>query len=283
VIGAVPDGQGNILLAGSTLEGVPGNYSIEDPGFPNTVPNTVIANKISLVQPPLVRLDSATDLASQLAAPIAPGEVIALNGSGFGNESQISLNGAGLPTVSLSPTQIVAVMPASMQTSGTLQFAVTSGGNTSNLVQMPATSTSPAIFAILNVDGSLNSSTNPAAPGSAITLLVNGVGPVSVTNDYAITPQTVAVFVDGFSRRRNCSHPAAGSGLPRQSICHRRLYPDPVPARLPESELGELHLSTARPSKYLRWSDGKPEFHYLHSLDPEPGPDLSRPRQAAPV
>jgi uncharacterized protein (TIGR03437 family) len=198
VIGAVPDGQGNILLAGSTLEGVPGNYSIEDPGFPNTVPNTVIANKISLVQPPLVRLDSATDLASQLAAPIAPGEVIALNGSGFGNESQISLNGAGLPTVSLSPTQIVAVMPASMQTSGTLQFAVTSGGNTSNLVQMPATSTSPAIFAILNVDGSLNSSTNPAAPGSAITLLVNGVGPVSVTNDYAITPQTVAVFVDGF-------------------------------------------------------------------------------------
>jgi uncharacterized protein (TIGR03437 family) len=197
-IGAVPDGQGNILLAGSTLEAVPGSYSINDPGFANTVPNTVIANRISLVQPPPVRLDSATNLASQLAAPIAPGEAIALNGSGFGSGSQVSLNGSPLPTVSVSPTQLVAVIPTSARTGGTLQFTVTSGGSTSNLLQMPATSTSPAIFAILNADGSLNSASNPAAQGSAISLLVNGAGPVSIANGYAVTPQTAAVFVDGF-------------------------------------------------------------------------------------
>src|SRR5208282_4901109 len=42
-----------------------------------------------------------------------------------------------------------------------------------------------------------NSQSNPAAIGSAITILATGVGPFSQEGPYAVTDQPVAVFVDG--------------------------------------------------------------------------------------
>jgi uncharacterized protein (TIGR03437 family) len=51
---------------------------------------------------------------------------------------------------------------------------------------------------IFNSDGTLNSPNNPAATGSAIAILVNGVGPTTTENGYAVTSLPVAVFLDGF-------------------------------------------------------------------------------------
>jgi uncharacterized protein (TIGR03437 family) len=70
----------------------------------------------------------------------------------------------------------------------------------------PAAPAAPAIYSvdgsgfgqgyILNSDGTLNSPSNPAAPGSAITIFVAAPGQYTLSNGYAVTALTPAVFLD---------------------------------------------------------------------------------------
>jgi uncharacterized protein (TIGR03437 family) len=189
VAGAVLDGNGNILLAGST-------------------PATVFANKIALPPAPAMRLDSVINPASRIAGSLSPGETIAALGVGFGSNAQLTLNGEPATVVSTSATTIVAVVPSNIDTTGALQVKVTSGGTVSNAVWMPAAVASPGIYSvdgsgtgqgyILNSDGTVNSPSNPVAMGSPITILATGVGQIQSVGPYAVTNLPVSVFVDGF-------------------------------------------------------------------------------------
>ena len=95
--------------------------------------------------------------------------------------------GAGLPTT-----------PGAYQT--TFQQSVTSNG----FFGVIGPTSSPAIYSldasgagqgyILYSDGTLNSPSNPAATGSAITIFAAG----ALSNGYAVTAQTPAVFIEGF-------------------------------------------------------------------------------------
>jgi uncharacterized protein (TIGR03437 family) len=86
-------------------------------------------------------------------------------------------------------------------------FQVQSGGAASNDVTVPVAVNSPGLFSadgsgvgqgyILNQDGTLNSPSNPAAPGQHITLYATGVGPVTFTDGYAVTATIPVVFIDG--------------------------------------------------------------------------------------
>ena len=176
---AVPDGSGNILVAGSTL--TPGNtFYGGDPGLSFTVGSLVVANKIAIAPAPAVRLDSVVNYASRLGEAIAPGEAIEAIGLGFGNDAQLLIDGTPAPVVSETATSLVAVMPDSAKTSGVFQVQISTGGMLSNTVLVPAAPASPGIYSadgsgygqgyILNSDGTLNSPANPAAPGSAITI-----------------------------------------------------------------------------------------------------------------
>lgn len=187
---ALPDGNGNILLAGSTLsQGV------------------VVANKIALPAAPAVRLDAVQNYASHLAVPLAPGEPIIAKGSGFGSGAQIVVDGSPLTNISATAASIVAVMPDSSITSGVHTLQVSSNGTVSNSVYAPAGAAAPAIYSvdgsgfgqgyILNSDGALNSPSNPAAPGSAITIFVAAPGQYTLSNGYAVTALTPAVLLDG--------------------------------------------------------------------------------------
>jgi hypothetical protein len=102
---AVPDGNGNILLAGSTLRegslGVAG-----DPGVNFTVGALVVANKIVLPPAPAARLDSAVNFASRMAATLSPGDAIAAIGAGFGADAQLLLDGVPLGGVSRTATSM---------------------------------------------------------------------------------------------------------------------------------------------------------------------------------
>jgi uncharacterized protein (TIGR03437 family) len=198
VRGAIPDGRGNILLAGSTLD--------SSNGF--TTAATVIANKIALPPAPAIRLDSVVNFASQIGLGLSPGEAITVNGAGFGSDAQVLLDGAPLQIISASQNRIVAVIPTDAPTSGARQVTVSSGGGSSNAMFMPAAPVSPGIYSIdgsgfgqgyiLNADGTLNSPSNPAATGSAITIFANGVGQITTVNGFAVTALPVAIFVDGF-------------------------------------------------------------------------------------
>jgi hypothetical protein len=191
VQGAVPDSHGNILLAGSTS----GSAGV------------VVANKIALPAAPAVRLDEMQNYASRLGGPLAPGEPIVATGAGFGSGAQIVVDGSPLRTLSSTATSIVAIMPDSSITSGIHTVQVSSSGTVSNSVYAPAAPAAPAIYSvdgsgfgqgyILNSDGTLNSSSNPAAPGSAITIFVAAPGQYTLSNGYAVTALAPAVFLDG--------------------------------------------------------------------------------------
>ena len=207
VQGAVPDGNGNVLVAGTTETPFDG-YELGDTGFPFAVPSTVILNKIALPPAPAVRLDSLVNYASRLGVPLSPGEAIEAIGSGFGSDAKLLLNGNPLPVVFANANRIVAVLPNDLQTSGGVQLTASNNGVISNPVNMPAAAASPGIYSadnsgfgqgyILNADGTRNSQSNPAVPGTPITIFATGVGQVSNVGPYVVTDQTVAVFIDEF-------------------------------------------------------------------------------------
>ena len=187
--GVVPDGNGNILLAGSTA-------------------TTVYANKIALPPAPATRLDAVINPASLIGGSLSPGETIVALGAGFGPNAQLTINGEPATVLSQSATRIAASVPTDISTTGALQVKVASGGAVSNAVWMPAAVASPGIYSvdgsgagqgyILNGDGTVNSPANPVAMGSEITILATGVGPMHFVGPYAVTNLPVSVFVDGF-------------------------------------------------------------------------------------
>lgn len=163
-------------------------------------------NSLALTPPPPLRIDSVVNAASLLNGQISPGETIFVQGAGFGGDSQLLVNGMPVPVLSIGPAQIAATFPAGF--SGTAAvFEVRSGNAASNQLLVSVATTTPGIFAangagygqgyILNNDGTLNTPSNPAAPGDRITIYAAGVGPVSFTDGYAVTQYPVNVFIDG--------------------------------------------------------------------------------------
>ncbi len=234
---AVPDGSGNILLAGSTLA-AGGTFIAGDSGAGYMMGNLVVVNKISLPAAPAVRLDTVQNYASHFATGLAPGEPVTALGAGFGSGARIVLDGTPLPTISATATSVVAVVPDSASTSGAHTVQVSSGGALSNSIYTPAVAAAPAIYSvdgsgtgqgyILNSDGSLNSPTNPAAAGSKITIFAAGQGQYSTTNGYAITSETPAVFLDGFYCNGIGATVGPVNGLPGNVYQLSVYVPDPA-------------------------------------------------------
>ncbi|HEV2446009.1 MAG TPA: hypothetical protein VGS58_08810, partial [Candidatus Sulfopaludibacter sp.] len=234
---AVFDGQGNILIAGSTLN-AGGLFIGGDPGQSYNIGDLVVANKIALPRAPDARLDSVRNFASRLAAPIAPGEAIVALGAGFGADAQIFVDGVALPTVSAGANSVAAVLPDDAKTSGAFALQVGTGGTRSNVVLVPAAPASPGIYSvdgsgfgpgyILNSDGVMNSAANPAAPGSAITIFATGAGQYSLSGPYAVTAQTPSVFVDGFYANGIASVIGPVAGLPGNVYQIGVYVPDPA-------------------------------------------------------
>jgi uncharacterized protein (TIGR03437 family) len=145
--------------------------------------------------------------ASLLDGPVSAGETVVIRGAGFGSDAQVSMGGITVPLLSVTPTAITATVPAAVP-SVAADLVVRSGGTASNHLLIPVAVTSPGLFAanglgygqgyILNKDGTLNSTSNPAAPGDRITVYATGVGPVSFTNGYAVTQYPVELYIDTF-------------------------------------------------------------------------------------
>ncbi len=189
VTGLAIGSNGSIALGGATGTG------------------NIWVNGVQPAAPPALRIDAVENAASQLDDPISGGETIVVRGAGFGGDAQLSIGGVAEPTISIAPEAITATVPANLPT-GPAVVQVQSGGAASNSVLLAAATASPGLFSadgsgmgqgyILNQDGTLNSPSNPAAPGDKITMYATGVGPVSFTNGYAVTEFPVSVYIDGF-------------------------------------------------------------------------------------
>ena len=173
-------------------------------------------NAIRLLQPAPAGPPTITAVengASNQTGAIAPGEIVTIYGSGLGPTNfssaasnrlgaPVELNGVvvlfnGVPTqiVYVSAAQVSGIVPTGL-TGPTAQVAIQYLGQTGASITVPVAASSPALFTsnssgagqvlAINADGTVNGPSNPAAPGSAVTLYLNGVpsqfiaGPLAV-------------------------------------------------------------------------------------------------------
>lgn len=114
--------NGNVVLAGCT-------------GSPS---QNLWANSLALADPPALRIDVIEDSASYFSDPISGGQTILVAGSGFGSGAQLFIGGVAATPTSISPTNIVAIVPSGLPgAAATVQ--VLFNGATSNSVLVPLT------------------------------------------------------------------------------------------------------------------------------------------------
>jgi len=147
--------------------------------------------------PPVVASGGVVDAASFRPEALAPGSIISIFGSRLSMpiaqssflplwtnlaDTSVYVNGEPLPLYYVSPGQINAQLPAGIAP-GTATLRVVSGRNVSAPVSLPVRSTAPAVFArpngqasAQNQDGTMNSSSNPARPGTVLVVYCTGLG-----------------------------------------------------------------------------------------------------------
>ena len=150
---------------------------------------------------PAVDTGGVTNAASFLSTAVSPGGIIAIFGTDFGCSASaasaiplpttlggvtVKVNGTAIPLFYVGEGQINAQMPYEA-TVGTATLQIIAPGGTSADVSVPIVAAGPGIFgasgaaAATNQDGTVNSVTNGAAPGSIVTVYFTGQGPVSQT------------------------------------------------------------------------------------------------------
>lgn len=154
---------------------------------------------------PWIDTGGVLSAASNMAGPLAPGEIVSIFGSLLGpatpefltldatGKIKTSLGGVTVsfgshlaPLAYVGPNQINAIVPYEVAGSPSAAVAVTYEGKTSNKPVLQFVATAPGIFtlnpggkgpgAILNQDNSLNTEQTPAAAGTVIQMFVTGEG-----------------------------------------------------------------------------------------------------------
>jgi uncharacterized protein (TIGR03437 family) len=191
--GVAVDSSGNVYVADSANAVI--RELLEIPFSIGAVANA--ASNQSFV-PPIGGSGSA-------AAAIAAGEIVVLAGNGLGPANlavntpttkgvfgtqlagtTVSFNGTPAPIVYTSSAYVAAIVPYEIFGQQSVPVTVTYNGVTTAVSTLPVALTAPGIFtadstgsgqaAVLNQDGTLNSASNPASPGSIITLYATGEG-----------------------------------------------------------------------------------------------------------
>ncbi len=98
----------------------------------------------------------------------------------------VTFNNVPAPLIFVSQGQINAIVPYEVAGQTSVPVVVTNNGTTSATFTVPVTAVTPSIFslseggsgqgAILNSDASINGASNPAAPGSIISIYATGEG-----------------------------------------------------------------------------------------------------------
>ena len=195
--GPVPAGTRRIVVEMElTLESAIGEAS------------TPAADNISLVLnsgAASVTITSIANAASLATGPVAPGEMVALHTTGVSLSAAVKMqldssgrlatelggvkvffDGTQAPLLNVSSSQVTAVAPFDLEGKSSAKIRIQYKGVESNTVTQPVSKTAPGIFSqeengkgageIYNDGWVLNSKTNPAAPGSTVTIFWTGGG-----------------------------------------------------------------------------------------------------------
>src|ERR1035441_2674203 len=172
------------------------------------------------------KMAAITNVASYGNGPISPGEMVVIFGSGMGPSSvvglqldqqgrvattlsqvQVLFDGNPAPLIYVSATQISAMVPYGVAGKSSTQIQVVYQGSTSDSFQKPIAPSAPGVFtadssgqgqaAMTNSDGSYNTSSSPATPGSYVTFYLTGEGQTNPSgSDGNIATSTANVALD---------------------------------------------------------------------------------------
>lgn len=133
--------------------------------------------------------------ASALSGRIAPGELISIYGPHLGvTGTQVTIGGMPAPVLYVSDSQINVIVPFEVAGRSTAHVSVASNG--AALPDFPVTIAAavPEIFRnpdgsaiAVNQDGSLNSASNPAKAGSALSFWATGTGAIDPPDGHIAT------------------------------------------------------------------------------------------------
>ncbi len=163
-----------------------------------TVPVTLT---VTAAAPPNPVITSVVNAATFAQAPVVAGSLATILGSALtGTNVSVSFNGLAATVLFSSATQINLLVPQGLASLTSAQLYVMVDGRTSSPVTIPVAQFEPGIFtgAVLNQDSTVNSSGNPAAPGSVIYFYATGlsgsgtitarIGSTEITNLYYAGP-----------------------------------------------------------------------------------------------
>jgi len=130
------------------------------------------------------------------------------------SQVQVLFDGNPATLIYVSAQQISAMVPYGVAGKSSTQIQVVYQGSTSGSFQKPIAPSAPGIFtadssgqnqaAMTNSDGSYNTSSNPAAPGSYVTFYLTGEGqtnPLGSDGNIAASSANVALSVTVFGLR----------------------------------------------------------------------------------
>jgi uncharacterized protein (TIGR03437 family) len=206
----VASSNGSAYIAGTTAStDFPGILGAQS-GVPLTFVTQIQINNLLTPDGPCVS-QILQNAASYAEGPVVPGELVTIRGAGIGAVTgvfgeagpggmfprelagvQVSFDGIPAPLLYVQEQQINTVVPWEVagdynSTLGGTQVSVQIGSVATNIFTNPLTGAAPGVFttgasnqaAVLNQDGTSNSPSNPAAPGSIIAIYGTGGGPVS--------------------------------------------------------------------------------------------------------
>ena len=162
----------------------------------------------AFLQPFTLTAGGVLNAASFLFSPISPGEILTIFGMSLGpvdlayltldTEGKLAtslggvrvlFDGAAAPLVYAARNQVAPIVPYTLAGKATTNIQVEYNGVRTPVLTMAVGAAAPAMFtsnssgvgqaAILNQDGSVNSSANPAEKGSVVVLFVTGEGQTS--------------------------------------------------------------------------------------------------------
>ena len=148
-----------------------------------------------------IRAAGVLNAASLSSGPVAPGEIVTLIGSAIGppiaqtpafsvtsttlGAVSVLFDGSAAPLLYASSGQINAIVPFAVSSEAVTQVSIMNGAELVAGFTLPVAESAPGIFtvgsgigpgAILNQDGTVNSSFNPASAGSIVALFGTGAG-----------------------------------------------------------------------------------------------------------
>ncbi|MFN7999227.1 MAG: hypothetical protein U0Q18_36750 [Bryobacteraceae bacterium] len=152
----------------------------------------------------LVSLACVANSANHDSAGITGGEIVSLYGEGLGPATgaqpqidaqsgvpkelagvQVTFNGTPGPLLYVQDGQVNAIAPWALQ-GPNVDVCVSYNGTATNCIKRPVLAAHPGVFmaddtyaVAFNLDGTLNSASNPAAPGSWVYFFATGLGPAS--------------------------------------------------------------------------------------------------------